>query len=224
MAPPAADGHGAVLHVRRAGHGAAGLLRRAARERGYEIFREAYRGVSGLCRTVRGPSMSATPGKVCVDGIAEVSGQRVFVLHLIQARDPSLVGRPFFARYDPDATWLTELEPAFADHFPFDSASEGSPLCAELPTVPSRYGPGPPDHGPVPPVWRSRGQTLPRRAAVRYRRSDSGPQAQADRSVRAGQLKACWSLSPSCPAATASRCDRPPRRRCGCGWCRCPGS
>jgi len=94
---------------------------------GYEIFREAYRGVSGLCRTVRGPSMSATPGKVCVDGIAEVSGQRVFVLHLIQARDPSLVGRPFFARYNPEATWLTELEPAFADHFPFDPASVRQP-------------------------------------------------------------------------------------------------
>ena len=95
--------------------------------RGYEIFREAYRGVSGLCRTVRGPSMSATPGKVCVDGIAEVSGQRVFVLRLIQARDPSLVGRPFFARYDPDATWLTELEPAFADRFPFDPAPVQQP-------------------------------------------------------------------------------------------------
>ncbi len=95
--------------------------------RGYEVFREAYRGVSGLCRTVRGPSMSATPGKVCVDGIAEVSGQRVFVLHLIQARDSSLVGKPFFARYDPDATWLTELEPAFADRFPFDPAPEPQP-------------------------------------------------------------------------------------------------
>ncbi len=94
---------------------------------GYEIFREAYRAVSGLCRTVRGPSMSATPGKVCVDGIAEVSGQRVFVLHLIQARDPSLVGRPFFARYNPDATWLTELEPAFADRFPFDPAPVQQP-------------------------------------------------------------------------------------------------
>ena len=42
--------------------------------RGYEIFREAYQGVSGLARTVRGPSMSATPGKVCVDGVTEVAG------------------------------------------------------------------------------------------------------------------------------------------------------
>jgi KamA family protein len=88
--------------------------------RGHQIFGDAYRSVSGLCRTVRGPSMSATPGKVCVDGIAETAGEKVFVLRMIQARDPGLVGRPFFARYDPDATWLTDLVPAFADRFPFD--------------------------------------------------------------------------------------------------------
>lgn len=98
--------------------------------RGYEIFRDAYASVSGLCRTVRGPSMSATPGKVCVDGIAEVAGQRVFVLHLIQARDPRLVGRPFFARYDPRAVWLTDLRPAFADRFPFETGVMPSRLSA----------------------------------------------------------------------------------------------
>jgi KamA family protein len=88
----------------------------------YEIFRDAYAQVSGLCRTVRGPSMSATPGKVCVDGVCEIAGQRVFVLHFIQARDPGLVGQPFFARFDPGAVWLTDLRPAFADRFPFDPA------------------------------------------------------------------------------------------------------
>ena len=89
--------------------------------RAAEIFRDAYAGVSGLCRTVRGPSMSATPGKVCVDGVVEVAGQKVFALHMIQARDPALVGRPFFAHFDPHAVWLTDLRPAFADRFPFES-------------------------------------------------------------------------------------------------------
>ncbi|GII94763.1 KamA family radical SAM protein [Sinosporangium siamense] len=98
--------------------------------RAYEIFQRAYSGVSGLCRTVRGPSMSATPGKVCVDGVAEIAGQRVFVLHLIQARDPELVGRPFFARFDPQATWLTDLRPAFADRFPFDPAAPARRISA----------------------------------------------------------------------------------------------
>lgn len=90
--------------------------------RAYEIYREAYASVSGLCRTVRGPSMSATPGKVCVDGVTEIAGQRVFMLHFIQARDPELVGKPFFAHYDPKATWLTDLRPAFAERFPFEEA------------------------------------------------------------------------------------------------------
>jgi L-lysine 2,3-aminomutase len=90
--------------------------------RAHGIFSDAYRQVAGLCRTVRGPSMSATPGKVCVDGIADVAGQRVFVLRMIQARDPGLVGKPFFAHYDPDATWLSDLRPAFAGRFPFEAA------------------------------------------------------------------------------------------------------
>ncbi len=91
--------------------------------RAVEIFRDAYSSVSGLCRTVRGPSMSTTPGKVCIDGVTEVAGQLVFVLHMIQARDPSLVGRPFFAQFDPAAVWLSDLRPAFADRFPFESES-----------------------------------------------------------------------------------------------------
>jgi len=93
----------------------------------YQIFSDAYRSVSGLARTVRGPSMSATPGKVCVDGITELAGQKVFVLHMIQARDPSLVGKPFFARFDPAATWISDLEPAFADGWPWDPQPEVVP-------------------------------------------------------------------------------------------------
>jgi KamA family protein len=95
--------------------------------RAHEIFRDAYASVSGLCRTVRGPSMSATPGKVCVDGVVEVAGEKVFALHMIQARDPSIVGKPFFARFDPTAIWLSDLEPAFASRFPFDTSPEELP-------------------------------------------------------------------------------------------------
>ncbi len=88
----------------------------------YEIFRNAYKNVSGLARTVRGPSMSATPGKVCVDGVTEIAGEKVFALHFIQARDPELVGRPFFAKYDEKAAWLFDLKPALgATHFPWET-------------------------------------------------------------------------------------------------------
>ena len=83
--------------------------------RAFEIFQSAYRQVSGLARTVRGPSMSATPGKVVVDGVALLHGEEFFVLKFIQARDPSWVGRPFFARFDPKATWLDDLRPPLGD-------------------------------------------------------------------------------------------------------------
>lgn len=90
--------------------------------RAYDIFRGAYQKVSGLARTVRGPSMSATPGKVCVDGVTEIAGEKVFVLHFIQSRDPELVGKPFFAKYDEKASWLFDLEPALgATHFPWET-------------------------------------------------------------------------------------------------------
>ena len=89
------------------------------------IFRHAYNQVSGLARTVRGPVMSATPGKVQINGMTQIEGQRVFVLTFLQGRDPDWVGRPFFAHYDPEATWLFDLKPAFgAPTFFFDPGSE----------------------------------------------------------------------------------------------------
>ena len=87
--------------------------------RGWQIFREAWSQTSGLGRTVKGPVMSATPGKVLVDGVTEVAGRRVFVLRYVQARDPGLVGRPFFAEFDPEATWFDQLVPAFAEQREF---------------------------------------------------------------------------------------------------------
>ena len=82
-------------------------------EKAWEIFREAYKQLSGICRTVRGPSMSANPGKVQVLGISKIKGEKVFVLTFLQARNPDWVGRPFFAKYNPKARWLTDLKPAF---------------------------------------------------------------------------------------------------------------
>jgi L-lysine 2,3-aminomutase len=80
-----------------------------------DIYQKAYAQVTGLGRTVRGPSMSATPGKILVDGVAEVAGQKVFVLKMIQGRNPAWVNRVFFARYDRAATWLDDLRPAFGE-------------------------------------------------------------------------------------------------------------
>ena len=83
--------------------------------RAWEIYRGAMQRVSGLGRTARGPSMSAGPGKVEIQGVAEIRGERVFVLRFIQGRNPDWVQRPFFARYDEQATWLDQLRPAFGE-------------------------------------------------------------------------------------------------------------
>jgi KamA family protein len=91
--------------------------------RAWQIYRRAIQRVSGLGRTVRGPSMSATPGKVEIQGVTEINGERVFALRFIQGRNPDWVQRPFFARYDEGATWLDELEPAFGERrFFFEDA------------------------------------------------------------------------------------------------------
>jgi KamA family protein len=85
-----------------------------------EIFKEAYQRVSGLSRTVRGPSMSATPGKVQVLGVSQINGEKVFVLQFLQGRNPQWVMQPFFAKYDSKATWLDDLRPAFGSKFFFE--------------------------------------------------------------------------------------------------------
>jgi KamA family protein len=102
----------------------------------YEIYREAYSRVSGLSRSVQGPSMSAFPGKVRIlgvipvramldggtiealrastDGAAVRPEDQVFICDFIQARDPTLIRSVFFAAMDRRAVWFDQLRPAFA--------------------------------------------------------------------------------------------------------------
>lgn len=90
-------------------------------EQCWQIFRNAYQQVSGICRTVRGPSMSATPGKIQILGVTEIKGEKVFALRFLQGRNPEWVGMPFFAKYDPQASWFDDLKPAFDEEkFFFD--------------------------------------------------------------------------------------------------------
>lgn len=84
--------------------------------RTWQIYQQAIQRVSGLGRTARGPSMSAGPGKVEIGGVTEVNGEKCFILRFIQGRNPDWVQRPFFARYDPRATWLDQLKPAFGEN------------------------------------------------------------------------------------------------------------
>jgi KamA family protein len=81
----------------------------------WQLFREAYQSVSGICRSVRGPSMSCLPGKVQLIGVSEIKNEKVMVFRMIQGRNSDWAARPFFAEYDDKAIWYTELKPAFGE-------------------------------------------------------------------------------------------------------------
>ncbi|GAB6068476.1 KamA family radical SAM protein [Methylothermus subterraneus] len=91
----------------------------------WEVYRAAVQEISGLGRTVRGPVMSVAAGKVEIQGVTAIGGEKVFVLRFLQARDPALELKPFFARFDPQAVWLDQLRPALGEErFFFEVFSE----------------------------------------------------------------------------------------------------
>lgn len=114
----------------------------------YWLFKQAYSQVSGLARSVRGPSMSAFPGKVRVLGVVTLRdlmdahvldtiregvgfdmlgdpNSPLMVCDFIQARNPDWVRKPFFAELDESAVWFDDLRPAFGkERFYFEEAGE----------------------------------------------------------------------------------------------------
>jgi L-lysine 2,3-aminomutase len=113
--------------------------------RAHDIFQRAYQMVSGLSRTVRGPSMNALPGKVVIDGVVNINGEKLFALQFLQARNPDWVRKPFFARFDPAATWLDQLVPAFGKKkFFFEEDEREAPqalACKVIPILQPRRRP-----------------------------------------------------------------------------------
>lgn len=85
--------------------------------RAQEIFRNAYCQVSGLARTVRGPSMSSLPGKIQVLGPINVAGKKSLALRFLRGRNPEWEQRPFLAKLNEDAIWLDDLEPLEGNTF-----------------------------------------------------------------------------------------------------------
>jgi L-lysine 2,3-aminomutase len=86
----------------------------------FDIYTQAYSSLTGLGRTARGPSMSTADGKVQIVGIAEVNNEKAFILQFIQGRNPDWVNKPFFAKYNESAIWLSDLRPLSGDKFFFE--------------------------------------------------------------------------------------------------------
>ena len=67
------------------------------------------------------PVSQVPPFDVNTPYVTEINGEKIIALRMIQGRDPDWVQRPFFAKYNEDATWLNHLEPAFGEErFFFD--------------------------------------------------------------------------------------------------------
>lgn len=95
--------------------------------RALEVFQVACQAVPGLKGLVNGPSMSLAAGKMAIEGITRINGEKLFALQFLAARNEDWAHRPFFARFDPGATWLDQLVPAFGcKRFFFESADAGA--------------------------------------------------------------------------------------------------
>ncbi len=87
----------------------------------WKIFSNAFRQVSGICKTARGPIMSALPGKIQVLGVSQLEKdgemKDALALRFIQGRNPEWNNIPFYAELNENANWLTELKPFYGDKF-----------------------------------------------------------------------------------------------------------
>ncbi|MBB3610463.1 lysine 2,3-aminomutase [Rhizobium sp. BK602] len=84
--------------------------------RALSIYQDASAAVSGICKTARGPVMSAGPGKIHVLGRLSHGGREHFILSFLQARKKEWLNRPFLADYSETARWLDDLTPSGGDN------------------------------------------------------------------------------------------------------------
>ncbi|MGN7614296.1 lysine 2,3-aminomutase, partial [Magnetococcales bacterium HHB-1] len=92
--------------------------------RAVHLIQKTFQSIGGLAKTVRGPVMSTQHGKVHLLGIRKHKNRPdLFIMEYLQARDPRLIRTPFFAPFNPSATWFNELEPASKEDEPFFKGS-----------------------------------------------------------------------------------------------------
>jgi L-lysine 2,3-aminomutase len=81
----------------------------------YNIYHDAIKNTGSFAKTVTGPVMSASKGKVQILGIMKnpSDGEKYFAMQYVRHRDYTKTFQPFFMHYDNKATWVDQL--AFAD-------------------------------------------------------------------------------------------------------------
>lgn len=77
--------------------------------RALEIYKSAYKQVSGLARTVRGPVMSTFPGKLLLEDIVSINHKKYFAFKYLQTRNYEHAEKLFFKEYDAEVSWYEDL-------------------------------------------------------------------------------------------------------------------
>ncbi|MBE0661383.1 MAG: 4Fe-4S cluster-binding domain-containing protein [Bacteroidales bacterium] len=84
----------------------------------YRMYQHAIRETGSFSKTVTGPVMSAAKGKVQIMGVVDnpVNGNQYFMMQYVRHRDYRKTFKPFFMEFDPEATWVDQLNevPAFS--------------------------------------------------------------------------------------------------------------
>lgn len=80
----------------------------------YKVYSDAVRESSSFAKTVTGPTMSASPGKVQILGIVDnpENGEKYYNMQFVRNRDSNKTFKPFLMEYDENATWFDQLKPA----------------------------------------------------------------------------------------------------------------
>lgn len=78
----------------------------------YNIYQKAIRETGSFAKTVTGPVMSASKGKVQILGVVTnpLDGKPYFMMQYVRNRDYKQTFKPFFMEYDEKATWVDQLK------------------------------------------------------------------------------------------------------------------
>jgi KamA family protein len=78
----------------------------------YRIYQNAIRETGSFAKTVTGPVMSASKGKVQIMGIIRnpVDGNNYFMMQYVRNRDYTKTFKPFLMEFNEEATWVDQLQ------------------------------------------------------------------------------------------------------------------
>ncbi len=84
-----------------------------------EVFSKVYRTLASINRPSRYITMTSSAGKTSMLGVAEVNGEKVFVLKFNEARNMEWMDKVFLAKYDAHENTIEKLKPFEGDKYFF---------------------------------------------------------------------------------------------------------